>query len=133
MSAFSFDVLQLFYSCFTAKTRDFTPRLELEGDTLEVVDKLKLLGVQVTSDLKWTANTAYVTKKGFCKLWTLRRLQEQIKKIYVLYTASMGEAYLNMLLLFGTLHLPLKIQRIYKDFRYLLSQSFWGKIILRLF
>jgi hypothetical protein len=25
--------------------------------------------------------------------------------------------------LFGTLHLPLKIQRIYKDFKYLLSQS----------
>ena len=37
--------------------------MEVDGNTFEVVDKLKLLGVQVTSDFKWTANTAYVTKK----------------------------------------------------------------------
>ena len=57
----------------TAKTRDFTPQLEVEGDTLEVVHDLKLLGVQVTSDLKWTANT--VTKRRYGKLWILRRLK----------------------------------------------------------
>ena len=49
----------------TAKTRDFTPKIEVEGAFLEIVDKLKLLWVQDTSDLKWTANKAYVTKKDF--------------------------------------------------------------------
>ena len=53
----------------TAKTRDFTPQLEVEGYTLEVVEEIKLLGVQITSDLKWTSNsnTAYVTKRGYMK------------------------------------------------------------------
>ena len=34
------------------------------------------LGVIITSDLKWSANTEFIVKKAFKKLWVLRRLKE---------------------------------------------------------
>ena len=41
---------------------------------LEVVEKFKLLGVQLRSDLKWSDNTDYICKKGYERIWMLRRL-----------------------------------------------------------
>ena len=43
---------------------------------LEVVKKMKLLGVIVTSDLTWDDNTEFITKKAFSRLWLLRRLKK---------------------------------------------------------
>ena len=59
----------------TAKTRDVLQELMHEEEAIEVEEETKLLGVQVTSDLKWNANTAYVSKIGNNKLWTLRRFK----------------------------------------------------------
>lgn len=59
----------------TAITRDFTPAINIENNEIEVVEQFKLLGVQITSDLKWNANTTYITKRGYQKLWILRRLK----------------------------------------------------------
>ena len=53
----------------------WTPELVIEEETIEVVEQLKLLGVQVTSDFKWSTNTAYITKRGYNKLWVIRRLK----------------------------------------------------------
>ena len=70
----------------TARKRDFTPAFELEGEPIEVVEQYKLLGVQIPNDLK--RNTAFVTKRGYSKLWILRRLkvnganQSELKDIY---------------------------------------------------
>ena len=81
----------------TAKTRDFLPKLKLEEETIEVVEKMKLLGVQVTSDLKWNANTAYIVRRGYNKLWTLRRLKstgassEELVDIYSKHVRSILE------------------------------------------
>jgi hypothetical protein len=61
----------------TAKKWDFTPTVSL-GNTdanLEVVEQLKLLGIIVTSDMKWHANTAYLCERGFNRLWMLRNLK----------------------------------------------------------
>ena len=63
-----------------AKTKDFTPELVIEDETIEVVEQLKLLGVQVTSDLKWSTYITlhyitYITKRGYNKLWVIRRLK----------------------------------------------------------
>ena len=52
----------------TAKTRDFTPRLKLDDETIELVEEMKLLGVKISSDLKWNSNTDYITKKSFSRL-----------------------------------------------------------------
>jgi hypothetical protein len=58
-----------------AKKYDFTPTMKLNGETLEVVEEHKLLGVFITSDLKWNANTKYIIKKAYSRLWILRRLK----------------------------------------------------------
>ena len=42
---------------------------------LEVVSKMKLLGVIITDDLRWHENTNFITNKAFCRLWILRRLK----------------------------------------------------------
>ena len=59
----------------SSKQRDFQPNLVLEGKHLEVVEQMKLLGVILTSDLKWHENTKHITKKAFGRLWLLRRLK----------------------------------------------------------
>ena len=54
------------------------PRLTLSGmggEHLEVVEKYKLLGVWVRSDLKWRDNTDYICHKDYTRLWMLRRLK----------------------------------------------------------
>jgi hypothetical protein len=55
---------------------DFMPKIEIEaGSILEVVEEFKLLGVIIQSNLKWHANTDYMCKKGYARLWMLRRLK----------------------------------------------------------
>ena len=58
------------------KKYDGRPRLAVSGDDfLEVVESYKLLGVIVRSDLKWTENTDNICKKGYSRLWLIRRLK----------------------------------------------------------
>ena len=52
------------------------PKLTLNGKTyLEVVEKFKLLGIHIRSDMKWYDNTDNICKKGYQRLWMLRRLK----------------------------------------------------------
>jgi hypothetical protein len=39
------------------------------------VEQIKLLGIIVTSDMKWHANTAYLCERGYIKLWLLSNLK----------------------------------------------------------
>ena len=60
----------------TARIYDFMPRLSIEGNThLEVVEEFKLLGVKFQSNLRWQANTDFVCKKAYARLWMIRRLK----------------------------------------------------------
>ena len=55
---------------------DFQPNLALDADSpLEVVEEIRLLGVQVKSDLSWCSNTASMCKKAYARIWMLRRLK----------------------------------------------------------
>ena len=56
---------------------DFPPELHLNGfkDDIEVVKEAKLLGIILTDDLKWVANTNYICVKAYKKIWILRRLK----------------------------------------------------------
>ena len=60
-----------------SKTNDFPPELVINGfnDQLEVITETKLLGIILTDDLKWAANTDYMCKKAYSKMWTLRRMK----------------------------------------------------------
>ena len=59
----------------SARQSDFMPNIEVDGQNLDVVEEFKLLGVMISSDLKWQANTDYITKKAFSRLWMIRRLK----------------------------------------------------------
>ena len=60
----------------SAKKYDFQPQILAEdGNFLDTVEEFKLLGVKVTSDLRWHANTQYICAKGYSRLWALRNLK----------------------------------------------------------
>ena len=59
----------------TRKNFDFMPEVKLGEDMLEVVEVTKLLGVMIRSDLKWSDNTDHICKKGFNRMWMIRRLK----------------------------------------------------------
>ena len=64
--------VMLFNPC---KKMDFEPSIKLGDTVLEYVEKVKLLGITLTSDLKWNSNTEEITGKAFKRLWILRRLK----------------------------------------------------------
>ena len=69
---------------------DFPPEMYFSDKTiLDVVPDIKLVGVIVSSDLKWCKNTNYICTKATKKLWLLRRLKKyhlDIFKIFDVYT-----------------------------------------------
>ena len=65
--------LMVFNPC---RTIDFMPKIDLGGHELEVVEKMRLLGVTIRSDLKWSSNTADIVQRAANKLWLLRRLKK---------------------------------------------------------
>jgi hypothetical protein len=81
----------------TCKKWDFMPQLEIEGNQLELAEELKILGVVVRSDLKWSSNSKYIVEKGYNRLWMLRRLKnhgaghEDLKDVYIKQVRSVLE------------------------------------------
>ena len=60
-----------------SRNYDFSPELAIDGlnDQLGVISETKLLGIVLTNDLKWGANTQYICKKAYKKMWVLRRMK----------------------------------------------------------
>ena len=54
---------------------DFMPDISLAGHEIEVVDEIRLLGIIIRSDMKWTSNTQNMITKAHKRLWILRRLK----------------------------------------------------------
>ena len=52
------------------------PEFKLNNNQLEVVEEMRLLGVILRSDMKWTSNSENIVKKGYQRLWMMRRLKE---------------------------------------------------------
>ena len=63
---------------------------------LEVVYQTKLLGVICCSDGKWFENSKYLAKKGFSRLYFLRRLKDLgansdiLKEVYIHFKINPG-------------------------------------------
>ena len=55
---------------------DFLPKLFIGDDQLEVVKSVKILGIHLTSDMRWNEHTEKSVKKAKKKLWYLRRLSK---------------------------------------------------------
>ena len=80
-----------------SEKHQFTTRLQLEDENLEIINKTKLLGVQITDDLRWEENTKFLVKKAFGRLELLRRVanfstsEADKKVIYIQYIRSILE------------------------------------------
>ena len=61
----------------TSRNLDFPPELTLPNTNnfLDVVESTRLLGLQVTTDLRWSAHSRYIIKRANSKLWMLRRMK----------------------------------------------------------
>ena len=58
-----------------AKAFDFMPSFPFNNEEIELVEQTKLLGLVVSSDMSWSANTAHMVTRCNKKLWILRRLK----------------------------------------------------------
>ena len=59
-----------------SKKWDFPPELRFsDGTEIECVPSIKMVGVLVSHDLKWSKNTEYICGKARSKLWILRRMK----------------------------------------------------------
>ena len=59
----------------TLRNYDCKPEISIEsGENIVVVEQHKILGQIVRSDLKTITNTEAICKKGFKRMWILRRL-----------------------------------------------------------
>ena len=55
---------------------DVMPEISLrDGDKIEVVEELKIVGFILRSDMKTNSNTDYIVKKAYARLWLVRRLK----------------------------------------------------------
>ena len=49
---------------------------EVENTDVQLVEQTKLLGVVLSSNLSWNANTEYMIKRCNSKIWVIRRLKK---------------------------------------------------------
>ena len=86
--------LMLFNPCWSI---DFMPKINLGGQQLEVVEQIRLLGVTIRSDLKWSSNTTNIVQRAVNKLWVIRRLKkfganrDELIDLYTKYCRSILE------------------------------------------
>ena len=59
---------------FTKSQQEFEPIL-INGDALEVVDSVKLLGLNISSDLTWNIHINEILKKASKRLYFLVQLK----------------------------------------------------------
>jgi hypothetical protein len=75
----------------------FSTRVETNGENIEVIDKTKLLGTVVTTDLKWDENTSLLVKQANARMQLLKKVasftkdKNDLKEIYVLFVRSILE------------------------------------------
>ena len=81
----------------TSNKYDFLPTITVDGNKLEVVESYKLLGLTICSNLKFHENTKIICKRGFSKLYLLRRLKklgastEILRDVYIKQVRSILE------------------------------------------
>lgn len=59
-----------------AKAYDFMPAFPIGSGEIQLIEKTKLLGLVISSDMSWSSNTEDLVTRGNKKLWILRRLKK---------------------------------------------------------
>ena len=55
---------------------DFIPEYQIDGKSMNTVEELKILGLTLRNDLKWSSNTNNMMKKAYSRLWIIKRLKQ---------------------------------------------------------
>ena len=103
---------------FTEKYQ-FSTRLQLNNENLEMVKYAKLLGVIISDDLKWDLNTNSLVKRANARMELLRKVAsfttsiEEKGNIYILYIRSI----LEQSCVVWNSSLPKKIYKTLKEFK----------------
>ena len=59
-----------------SKNYDFLPEFAFSsGPNLEVIEQTRLLGIELTTDLRWSENTKSIYRRAMSKMWLLRRMK----------------------------------------------------------
>ena len=75
----------------------FTTRLTLNEETIDIVPQTKLLGTIIQNNLKWDSNTENFVRRANSRMILLRKLSEfgapieDLKTIYISYIRSVLE------------------------------------------
>ena len=75
----------------------FTTRLTINDQPIEVIKSTKLLGTVLTNKLSWNLNTAAIVRKANARMQLLRKVAsfgtsaDELKDIYILYIRSILE------------------------------------------
>ena len=65
----------------TKAREQFTINLRIINKDISIVEKVKLLGTHITSDLKWERNTHEIVKRAYARMEILRKLVDFKPKI----------------------------------------------------
>ena len=82
---------------FTRMKTNFATRLSIEDSPIEQVKESKVVGVWLTSNMKWDKNTWELTKKAYARMGILTKLKyvgvatEDLFDIYTLQIRSILE------------------------------------------
>ena len=82
---------------FSRSETEVATRLTLNGNTLERIEEVKLLGVWITTWLDWEKNTKEICKKAYARMTMLTKLKyagvpnEDLLTVYILYIRSLLE------------------------------------------
>ena len=69
-----------------SKSYSYPPEYSFaNGNILQVVEKTKLLGVHLNSNLSWNDNTAQIIKKAMAKMWLLRRMKNVQLDVHIIF------------------------------------------------
>ena len=72
----------------------FSTRLNIDGEPIEVIDSTRLLGTIITNDLRWDLNTSHIVRKSNARMELLRRVAtfgtsvDDLRNIYILFVRS---------------------------------------------
>ena len=75
----------------------FSTRLNIDGEPIEVIDSTRLLGTIITNDLRWDLNTSHIVRKSNARMELLRRVAtfgtsvDDLRNIYILFVRSQLE------------------------------------------
>ena len=82
---------------FSRSQHNFATRLNINGTKIDQVHAAKVVGVWLTSDLKWERNTRELKKKAYSRISMLTKLKyvgvntDDLIEIYILYIRSVLE------------------------------------------